>query len=466
MIKRSGLPLSTNRSWNNNMFASWLFLLLFSCCCFCAIATSHATDENNNNRSVLSMRKAFDYATELEAYHQQDNDNSRGRNELGNEYFVGSDEGTYGRKFGQLDDVVGPIEASSITDDGSEAEEWDRTIIKRAHEREEEDTSKTNQLVATDNANHFHPHNHQPASEGEEDVKDDTYKKQQQHPHRHHRNKHHPNQQLSTKHHHDAHYRHNQHNYHHHYPQKRRLSAPTSVETQGVERDDDVSKVDAKHKVTYPDDYVEDFPVHALSTEEHEKSWNSRRDQLYLSSLVDSGSDKLFIGDSKSNEREFYMNEDELLMVDNAGQFATPLSTRRPPLTTTTEGMANGEGHGQQQQLLLKEAFDHWPTKHESVVEGDLILGGLMMVHEREDSVTCGPIMPQGGIQALEAMLYTLDRVNEMKLLPDISLGAHILDDCDKDTYGLEMAVDFIKGTCRRVGASKNNRNRSQVGEV
>lgn len=85
-------------------------------------------------------------------------------------------------------------------------------------------------------------------------------------------------------------------------------------------------------------------------------------------------------------------------------------------------------------------------------MEGDLILGGLMMVHEREDSVTCGPVMPQGGIQALEAMLYTLDRLNfgQEPLLPNISLGAHILDDCDKDTYGLEMAVDFIKGMYTR----------------
>lgn len=88
-----------------------------------------------------------------------------------------------------------------------------------------------------------------------------------------------------------------------------------------------------------------------------------------------------------------------------------------------------------------------WPVKKEAVVEGDLILGGLMMVHEREDSVTCGPIMPQGGVQALETMLYTLDILNrDMDVLPGISLGAHILDDCDKDTYGLEMAVDFIKG--------------------
>lgn len=70
------------------------------------------------------------------------------------------------------------------------------------------------------------------------------------------------------------------------------------------------------------------------------------------------------------------------------------------------------------------------------------------MVHEREDTITCGPVMPQGGIQALEAMLYTLDSLNEgqFPILPNITIGAHILDDCDKDTYGLEMAVDFIKG--------------------
>lgn len=92
----------------------------------------------------------------------------------------------------------------------------------------------------------------------------------------------------------------------------------------------------------------------------------------------------------------------------------------------------------------------HWPVKKEAEVDGDLLLGGLMMVHEREDSITCGPIMPQGGIQALEAMLYTLDRINQdQNLLPNISLGTHILDDCDKDTYGLEMAVDFIKGRFR-----------------
>jgi Receptor family ligand binding region len=97
-------------------------------------------------------------------------------------------------------------------------------------------------------------------------------------------------------------------------------------------------------------------------------------------------------------------------------------------------------------ELNHEHEFPHWPVKKEAVTEGDLILGGLMMVHEREDNLTCGPIMPQGGVQALEAMLFTLDRINNMSLLKNITIGAHILDDCDKDSYGLEMAVDFIKG--------------------
>lgn len=47
-----------------------------------------------------------------------------------------------------------------------------------------------------------------------------------------------------------------------------------------------------------------------------------------------------------------------------------------------------------------KSAFNFtWPTKKASEVEGDLILGGLMMVHERQEDITCGPVMPQGGIQ-------------------------------------------------------------------
>ena len=48
----------------------------------------------------------------------------------------------------------------------------------------------------------------------------------------------------------------------------------------------------------------------------------------------------------------------------------------------------------------------------------------------------------------METMLYTIDHINAVaRILPKgVSLGAHVLDDCDTDTYGLEQAVDFIKG--------------------
>ncbi|XP_018791861.1 PREDICTED: metabotropic glutamate receptor 2-like isoform X2 [Bactrocera latifrons] len=117
-------------------------------------------------------------------------------------------------------------------------------------------------------------------------------------------------------------------------------------------------------------------------------------------------------------------------------------------------------------RMLAIQPQRHWPVKREAIVEGDVILGGLMMVHSREDTVMCGPIMPQGGIQALEAMLYTIDRINEASLLPNITLGAHILDDCDKDSYGLEMAVDFIKGSISNIDDAEYHCNKTQVRKV
>ncbi|CAG9859138.1 unnamed protein product [Phyllotreta striolata] len=134
-----------------------------------------------------------------------------------------------------------------------------------------------------------------------------------------------------------------------------------------------------------------------------------------------------------------------------------------------TFALASADAEIQHQHHLRHQHEEvPWPVKKEAVVEGDLVLGGLMMVHEREESITCGPVMPQGGVQALETMLYTLDRVNkaEEAVLPGISLGAHILDDCDKDTYGLEMAVDFIKGSISNIDGAEYHCNKTQVRKV
>ncbi|XP_075978181.1 metabotropic glutamate receptor 2-like [Anticarsia gemmatalis] len=115
----------------------------------------------------------------------------------------------------------------------------------------------------------------------------------------------------------------------------------------------------------------------------------------------------------------------------------------------------------------LSENETVWPVKHAAVVEGDIILGGLMMVHSRSEGATCGPVMAQGGVQALEAMLFALDAVARAGLAPPaVRLGAHVLDDCDNDTYGLEMALDFIKGSISNIDDAEYACNATAVRKV
>ncbi|XP_030330365.1 metabotropic glutamate receptor 6-like [Strigops habroptila] len=88
------------------------------------------------------------------------------------------------------------------------------------------------------------------------------------------------------------------------------------------------------------------------------------------------------------------------------------------------------------------------PTQPHGIrLEGDLTLGGLFPVHSRGPAgVPCGPIKKEKGIHRLEAMLYALDRVNgDPKVLPNLTLGARILDTCSRDTYALEQALGFVR---------------------
>jgi hypothetical protein len=105
--------------------------------------------------------------------------------------------------------------------------------------------------------------------------------------------------------------------------------------------------------------------------------------------------------------------------------------------------------------LVGKDGNYTWPYHDlEAKINGDIILGALHMVHERSEDKICGPIMSQGGIQALECMMYTLDKVNEGDFLPGFKIGVIARDDCDRDIYGLEQAVDFIRGKLKYLSTS------------
>uniref|UniRef100_I3JC59 Metabotropic glutamate receptor 5 n=1 Tax=Oreochromis niloticus TaxID=8128 RepID=I3JC59_ORENI len=82
---------------------------------------------------------------------------------------------------------------------------------------------------------------------------------------------------------------------------------------------------------------------------------------------------------------------------------------------------------------------------------GDIIIGALFSVHHQPpaDKVherKCGAVREQYGIQRVEAMMHTLDRINaDPYILPNISLGCEIRDSCWHSAVALEQSIEFIR---------------------
>ncbi|KAB5537128.1 hypothetical protein PHYPO_G00115310 [Pangasianodon hypophthalmus] len=89
---------------------------------------------------------------------------------------------------------------------------------------------------------------------------------------------------------------------------------------------------------------------------------------------------------------------------------------------------------------------------HSIRLEGDLTLGGLFPVHARGIAgEPCGDVKKENGIHRLEAMLYALDQINsDDELLPNITLGARVLDTCSRDTYALEQSLTFVQALVQK----------------
>uniref|UniRef100_A0A9J7ZY60 Glutamate receptor, metabotropic 4 n=2 Tax=Cyprinus carpio TaxID=7962 RepID=A0A9J7ZY60_CYPCA len=87
-------------------------------------------------------------------------------------------------------------------------------------------------------------------------------------------------------------------------------------------------------------------------------------------------------------------------------------------------------------------------------IDGDISLGGLFPVHARgHEGKPCGELKKEKGIHRLEAMLFALDRINnDHELLPNITLGARILDTCSRDTHALEQSLTFVQALIEKDG--------------
>ncbi|XP_043218072.1 metabotropic glutamate receptor-like [Amphibalanus amphitrite] len=93
--------------------------------------------------------------------------------------------------------------------------------------------------------------------------------------------------------------------------------------------------------------------------------------------------------------------------------------------------------------LLVPPAIGHYSV----LLGGDLVLGGLFPVHEKGDSTPCSTKLSGSGLQQLEAMLFAVDQINnDSDLLPNTSLGVHIVDTCGTAGHAVNQALALIKG--------------------
>nr|CAI5860294.1 unnamed protein product [Callosobruchus analis] len=78
-------------------------------------------------------------------------------------------------------------------------------------------------------------------------------------------------------------------------------------------------------------------------------------------------------------------------------------------------------------------------------VPGDIILGGLFPVHTKGEKAPCGKQIYHRGVQRLEAMMFAIDSINKNpNILPNVTLGVHILDTCSRDTYALNQSLHSV----------------------
>lgn len=76
----------------------------------------------------------------------------------------------------------------------------------------------------------------------------------------------------------------------------------------------------------------------------------------------------------------------------------------------------------------------------------DFVLGALIPIHGAIiGGGKCGGIQVDGGVEEMEAMLFTLDLINSNStLLPNLTLGYDIRDTCYSENIGLDETLDLI----------------------
>ncbi|XDA86849.1 hypothetical protein R6Z07F_016556 [Ovis aries] len=134
---------------------------------------------------------------------------------------------------------------------------------------------------------------------------------------------------------------------------------------------------------------------------------------------------------------------------------APATASRQPPAAASLRprALAGARLSGPWVPSSLGKPKGH-PHMNSIRIDGDITLGGLFPVHGRgSEGKACGELKKEKGIHRLEAMLFALDRINnDPDLLPNITLGARILDTCSRDTHALEQSLTFVQALIEKDG--------------
>ncbi|XP_068686018.1 extracellular calcium-sensing receptor-like [Montipora foliosa] len=83
--------------------------------------------------------------------------------------------------------------------------------------------------------------------------------------------------------------------------------------------------------------------------------------------------------------------------------------------------------------------------KSRSYQSGDIILGGLFLLHYSRDDGHCGDFFPIG-LGHVEAMIFAIEKINDdPKLLPNVTLGYDIRDYCEITAKAMKYTYDFAR---------------------
>ncbi|XP_015773860.1 PREDICTED: metabotropic glutamate receptor 2-like [Acropora digitifera] len=86
-----------------------------------------------------------------------------------------------------------------------------------------------------------------------------------------------------------------------------------------------------------------------------------------------------------------------------------------------------------------------YADKSRSYKPGDVILGGLFLLHYSTDEGHCGDLFPIG-LGHVEAMVFAINKINDNpKLLPNVTLGFDIRDYCEIITKAMKHSYDFVR---------------------